>query len=291
MTRKILLLIILAMLLFSVGCGRLRTSPGEVEKLELHKGFEGLEINFVENHPPDEIGKDSKFTISLELRNKGPYSITDGTVVLSGFDPNYLIVEENRKGFDLEGKSIDFPEGDYERLDFSAQNIGFPEGSTEYPAALRARAYYDYGTEASAEVCINPDVYGYVKTEEVGCEVKEVKLSGGQGAPVAVTRVEEIISTTDIGTVLDVEFRVYISNKAKGEVLGDVNVDEVLLSNKRIKCEPEQIKLKEKEEKSTVCKTTVEKAAGAYLAPLITHLSYTYTQKTDKKFRIVSLTT
>jgi hypothetical protein len=286
MYKKLIPLIIILLLIS--GCGT-KEKPGEPEKLEIHKGTDGLVMKFLENLPPDEVWKDSEFTIGLELQNKGAYTISGGIIVITGFDPLYINLKQDQASFDLEGKNINYPEGGYKILNLEAKNINFPKGKEEMISSFTARAYYDYETEAPAEVCINPDIYSYVKTEEVGCEVKTITLSGGQGAPVAVTRIEELISPISDSDNMEVEFKIYIVNKGKGDVVGNVNVKEVELAGRRIKCYPTEINLEERGEKATICRTSVERTQGAYITPIVTRLSYAYTQKQDKILRIKAL--
>lgn len=281
-------IVAILVLLLSFGCAKI--TPSEPEKIEYHIGFGGLDMALLKNHPPEEVGAASQFIIGFELRNKGPYPIRDGTIVISGFNPDYIVLDNYQALFSLEGRSLAYPEGDYRIINFKARNIAVPKGSDEYPAAFTARAYYDYQTEATANVCINPDIYSYVKTKEVGCEVREVTLPKGQGAPVAVTRIEEMISSLADEPYIFIEFKIHIANKAKGEVLGNVKVDEVRLVDKKLKCYPETLELKDMEEKAIRCQITLDKTKGAYLTPLTTRLSYSYTQKIDKKFKIIAFT-
>ena len=118
--------------------------------------------------PPDEIWENSDFIIGLELKNKGPFSITEGLILVSGFDPEYITIEENRIQFELQGKSPAYPEGDYKVINIKAKNIYFPQGHDEHPAPFTIKAFYDYQTEATVNVCIDPDIYtpSYLKTTE-----------------------------------------------------------------------------------------------------------------------------
>jgi len=286
MYKKIIPLMIL--LLFVLGCSQ-RGGGNIPDVVEYHKGTDGLSIEFVENLPPAEVWRSSDFTIGFKLRNKGPYSISDGVLSITGLNPEYITLEEDQLLFDLEARSAAYPEGDYKIVDFKAQNINFPPGSDTYNAAFTAKASYDYETEAIANVCINPHIYSYVNPEP-GCEVQPVTLSGGQGGPIAVTKVEERVSPAIALDEIDVEFKIFIANKGKGKSIEKTSIEEVTLSNKRIACNLREIELKDKEEKSILCKTTIDKAKGAYIAPLTVRLSYFYTQKLDKSFKIIAFT-
>ena len=61
--------------------------------------------------------------------------------------------------------------------------------------------------ELSQTVCINSNLYGVT---DAGCKVDFKKSLSGQGSPVAVTHMEEVIHP---GTIPQVEFRFKIENR------------------------------------------------------------------------------
>lgn len=287
MFKKISLIIILLLI---AGCGGFKkdTPSLEPEVIEYHKGTDGLVMEFLQNSPPDEIWKGSEFAIGIELKNKGTYPIESGSIILSGFVPEYINIAPLEKTIDLQAKGPGYPEGDYTVINFKARNFGLAKASKEYTDSIIARAYYDYQTDATADVCINPRLYSYVKTKETICEVKEITLSGGQGAPVAVKSIKELISQSGDG--LEVEFRIDIENVGPGEVLGEVELESVKLSKRSLNCLPRLLDIKKKE-KTIYCKTKIGKDQGAYIAPLSISLSYTYTSQINKKIKIITLNT
>lgn len=285
---KNIILFMLVVLVLLIGCGQ-QQGLKEPTKIESHTGTEGLVMNLLKSYPPDEISKGSEFLIGLEIMNKGAYKIEDGSIIMGGYNPDYIYLENRQALFNLEGKSIEHPEGDYGILYFKVKDIGIPEGHLEYPVAFTIQAFYDYKTEATADVCINPNIYEYAKTEEKGCEIKEIKLTDGQGAPVEVTKIEETISAQAIESDLEVQFKIYIANKGNGKVIEKVHVDEVILSNRRMSCSPDAIEFEQGEEKAFLCKMMIERTSSPYSAPLIMRLSYEYTQRLDKNIKVVSL--
>ena len=50
---------------------------------------------------------------------------------------------------------------------------------------------------ADVVVCIDPDPYSVVQEQKV-CNIGDVSVSGGQGAPIAVTRIEEEVGSDKI---------------------------------------------------------------------------------------------
>jgi hypothetical protein len=287
--KKTIIILLTIVVLLSFGCRR--TTPGlEPEVIEYHKGTQGLEINFIENVPPDEIIEGSEFAIGVELRNKGAYDIEDGRLLIYGFEEGYVSITPREIEFDIEGRSPGFPEGGYEIINFQGKNIAFPSIEEKIESPFTIGANYLYQTEAGAEVCINPDILGYLNTKEKVCEPKEVALSGGQGAPVAVTRIAQSAAVS--GNKVKITFIIYFANKGDGKVISDVDVKEVRLANVPIteKCSAPSKKLKGNDEATITCTTEISANKGAYISPLSIKLKYDYIEQLDKRMSIKSLT-
>lgn len=289
--KNILIVVILSVVLFSLGC-QSNNPSSTPERLNIHTGTEGLVMNLLKDQPPDKIVKGSSFSILLELANKGAYDIEDGYIMIGGFNPYYIYLENKNILFSLQGKSISYPEGDKDLIQIKVKNVNIPEGRHEYSTTLKLLAYYNYETDASAEVCINPNIYDYVKTDNVGCEVKEISLSGGQGAPIAVTKIEQLItSPSDISSYVDIQFRMHVANRGDGKLQNDeVILNKVILSNQNINCVPKSLTLKENEDKYFTCKASIPRETTPYLSPIKINLGYVYINELTKKIKIVSLT-
>ena len=287
MRKKRILLILLILVFASSGCkrGGDGISP---EVIEYHEGTEGLEMKFVKNLPPDEILEGSEFIIGLELRNKGASDIESGSMSIYGFESGYVSIEQPEIEFDIEGRKPGFPEGGYEIINFQAKNIEIPEIVSLYQTPFTVRSFYRYYTEAGAEVCINPNIYSYMETTDIICKPGEVKLSGGQGAPIEVTKIQETFAP--YGNKIRVNFIIHFKNKGDGEVVEGVYIEDVRLADESITCSTDFIELEGKEEKSIVCSTETLRSKGAYLTSILINLGYDYTSKIDKTLKIRSLT-
>lgn len=213
MNKKIFLMAV--MLVFIVGCG-MQTTKEPLKDTDIHKGTDGLTIDFLENMPPEEILAESPFQVGLELRNKGASDITQGSITIGKLDKEYFeILDENTKDFTLEGKSLSSPKGGYEVITFSLENKKAPKEEKEFFFTILS--CYDYKTIASAEVCLNPvSAEGAMIGSEV-CEVEDVVL-GSQGAPVAVSQIKEYILPDKESNKNKVIFNVYIDNVGGGAV-------------------------------------------------------------------------
>jgi len=283
MKKEILAIAVLVVVLISAGCG-MRREP-VVGEIVYHEGTEGLDVNLIKNLPPDKVWKGNEFIIGLELRNKGAYNIEDGIVKISGFDPRYIEPDEEEQVIEfLAGKSPGYPEGDYMVMNFNEKNIDIPKGAGEYEAAFTVNAEYDYKTEVSTVVCVSPKIFSIVKTRDV-CEVKAVSMPRGQGAPVAITQIEE--SITPLDRDLRVEFIFYVANKGDGEVKGNIDIDSVKLSEQPIECDVKQFDLKGRDEKKIHCSVIVDRGISARKVPLRAEFSYRYKLTLDKKIKVL----
>ena len=283
MKKLILILGIVILVLFNFGCTK--NSGTEPEVVEYHKGTNGLEINIINNLPPDEIFKGNTFVIAIELENSGAFDIESGSVTIN-HDPKYISVSEPKRNFNIKGRQPGYPNGEKKVIDFQCENIGTRESSEETVISFTASAKYNYKTEASAKVCINSDIYDLIKNDDV-CEVKSVSLSGGQGAPVAVTLIDEAISRSEYE--YKVSFLFHISNKGSGRVIGPVKIKEAQLSNENLNCMQKEFKFDKNEETIIECSITLEDLRGSYLAPLSLVLEYEYETFKDHHFKVIDL--
>jgi hypothetical protein len=214
------------------GC-RPPTSDGS-KAYGYRKGTNGLVMNFLSGAPPDKIFADSdkvEIPISIEVRNKGAYPTPDdGTswnynsvIFISGFDKGIIknwkiennnldnVPSVNLKGRAvLEGKSINNPEGGYDLLEFvgTADLGGINE---KYIPNFLVTACYDYKTIANPNVCIDPRPFTTAKEKKV-CTIHDVSLKD-QGAPVAITKVEEKALSNSL------QFKIHFKNVGRGDVI------------------------------------------------------------------------
>ena len=282
--RKKLLIGIIVLILFSSGCIK---KPGiGPEVTEYNIGTKGLEINIIKNLPPEETWKGNAFVIGIELINAGAFNITDGELALSGFDPEYIGIQKPQETFELNGKQPGYPDGESKVFNFEVQNLGIREGSEEYVSSFSIRTEYNYETTATAEVCINPDIYSTVKTKHV-CEIGPITLRGGQGAPVSVVSIDETISP--VGLNHEVSFIFHIKNQGEGRVMNKfIKVKEAKLSNQELECK-DNIEFENKEDNLIQCSVILEELRGAYITPLSITFEYEYENVVDHKLKIVDL--
>lgn len=289
-------IIFVFLVLLLAGCARQRTSY----ETDFHKGTSGIELSFLQNMPPTEVFNGSTFQLGIELKNNGAFDVTNGILFISSYDRDYSELSSNIEEIDLLGKSQYTPAGERDIKTFTVKNKGTPTHE-DFITMFVATACYLYDTYASPIVCVNPDIY---QTTSPVCNPETVTLSGGQGAPVAVTKVEQGIIPKE--EKVELTFKIYIKNVGKGYVRSESNyrkdcspslidflvekeIDrihvEAELSGKYLKCLSAIVDLS-KEETYTVCNIELPKSQKAYTTPLKITLSYGYVDVVVKDMRI-----
>ena len=174
-------------------------------------------FNFLPNYPPSIIyttGQDTGNNIILEVKNLGT-TTTGVYFYLSGFDPNIIQVGSPIHVLGrIEGKSALNPEGGYAQVQwppYGSLNIRMPRDIDVYPVTIQATACYDYETKVSIPVCVDPDPYSAIAQK--ACIPHGAAVGGGQGAPVAVTSIQQ--ESLKGKTI----FKIRISNVGDGQVI------------------------------------------------------------------------
>ena len=182
------------------------------------KGTEGVEIGFMQDHPPSRIYENNALEVVLELRNMGVLDEPEGKVTLHGYDSSVVsfqgeFADENYIEVDLppvSARTEYLTGGGYETLRFEAIESGVRvDGGSKYSTNLIASLCYLYRTRASPSICIVPP---QAPAEVRSCTPGPVRMDS-QGAPIAITEVTpEVISDR-------LEITATIENKGDGEVI------------------------------------------------------------------------
>ena len=323
MIKKISLLMIVIFLL--AGCKGFTTEKHPITNVDIYKGTDALKMDFLKNAPPKEVFEDTLFKAAIELRNNGAFDIKSGYLTLT-LEEDYVSIDEwpvkkplvaiegdGRMIFDLEGKSLINPEGDYDitEITLKAKKMEKDELSETHPTSILATACYAYQTKATETACIDTDIHNLKETEKV-CTIDEKgKSLASQGAPVAVTNIETEILPKDDNSVTPY-FIIHIKNKGNGIVIGYDKVKEVCSygpiksddfnrvevnaylsksdkegeEGKQLDCDQEleginsgKAMLKDNKEDSVRCVLNegIDKSLGTYSTPLYIELDYGYT--------------
>ena len=318
----------LIFLIFISGCGSISTQ--NKQDVDVHVGYKGLAIEFVKNTPPPRIFEGDTFPVYLKIKNNGAYSIKDSKAIVNlGVEKDYtlqvVLLEgsriqkaegENAAKFSLDGKSNINPIGDEDVISYNVKAGKIDPQSEAHPSTVTATLCYPYETIFSTGVCIDSDISNLRPGKKV-CEVRDLVPSGGQGAPVAVTKVEVSMLPTQandkeksIQKIIP-QFLIYVENKGSGLVINSEAVGEFCtkseakhenlniiyidaeLSGEKLYCQletkqniPGHIKLKDKKD---IVRCTLEKgieSTDTYLSPLRITLTYGYTQSISANYFI-----
>ena len=224
--RKMAMACLLAALLLIAACSP--SSGAKKELPEVRSGTQGLEFEFLKNAPPKQVFEQSSFPIILRLKNLGAYAIPDQQGILSlAVERDYMgfvavetggrISSEapNEALFSMEGKSLLNTKGDEEVVSFTVTPSKIDPQSETHPSIAIATLCYPYETELLATVCIDPDPNS-IRPGKKSCTAQDIPFGNGQGAPVAITKVEVQMLPSEKG--LRPQFLIHIENKGKGEV-------------------------------------------------------------------------
>jgi len=313
--RKIILIVIIFLLFFSFGC---TPETGETG-VDYRKGTQGIVMNFMTDMPPAKMYDNMPIDLVVEIRNKGAYPQPNpltgwainvvppnakgvGTLYLSGFDNTIIVGMPKQISLPkVEGKNIYNPEGGYDVVSFRGNIINFDSRKTDsYNANFLVTSCYNYETLASQTVCIDPEPYSTKQKTKVCTIPLSYSLSGGQGAPVAVTKIEETVLSNKI------QFKVYIKNVGDGKVIDKnrlnidcpysldyTNIDKVYVSGRvsgySLSCRPNNPIRLINGAGSVIC--TIPKPAmikSAYTTPLQVKLEYGYTSSIQRGVEILN---
>ncbi|MBI4146485.1 hypothetical protein HY489_04060 [Candidatus Woesearchaeota archaeon] len=229
----------------------------------------------------------------LMLKNLGTADIENGvySFILEDQVIQPTQKRERQKTFNLEGKSQYNPTGGIQQVALKVRNPGLPSQLEVYDTPVIFQACYDYETYAGVPVCIDPDLRNL--NPQKTCRAQLTSLGGGQGAPVAVTRVEP--SMTPDGPNVKPTFVIYVQNLGNGRAISqdaveaacgtsetatlesrvDVNVQ---LQDEQLDCTPRQARLEEGKETRIVCRAgkSYGQLEGTFSTILEVQLDYGY---------------
>ncbi len=316
MENKILLVLIVIVIL--TGCARTDTPKKEPELIEYHKGSEGLVMSFLDQAPPEEIWELSKFPVSINIENEGAHDVDDGILYIN-YDRQTIELSNNLIELQkpLHGKSQFYPDGEDQIIDISADHFkSLEKKEKSEKTIINANLCYTYTTEATAELCINPSKFTHTGVEQGICDPSRSTSLGSQGAPVAVTSIEQHTVPREYGE-FGIKFMIDIKNTGNGEVRkktayykecnigisqallqeekGVISIDEITFSDystaddafNKIVCRPNEEEIKLEDGKASIlCTAVLEKERGSYTTPISVRLSYGYVSSESESVRI-----
>lgn len=280
---QVLMIAIIALFLF--GCG---SAPGDkAGQYNFKQGIAEVQFSFLDNAPPEQIYPGSTFKMIVKADNQAAYDITEGVVQIIGLDEKYFIVAPLEQHLDaLAGRSITAPEGDNTFLEFSGTAGNLFENADEYTGNFFLKAHYRSTLEFADTLCLNSHLY---EVYDAGCKVEPHKSYEGQGGPLAVTELEEIIAPGDASQA---EFRIHVQNRGEGTVK-QVNLGLARLGSEELRChfqgQPEEtqfLRFDENQEGTVVCTKSIG-GQSSYSTTLSFNVVYDYEYQQEQSLRIV----
>ncbi|MBW2979952.1 hypothetical protein KY360_00865 [Candidatus Woesearchaeota archaeon] len=314
MKKSIIAILVVAFVI--VGCRGGTGGEGRIVSRDIYKGTNGLVMEFLPM--PEDVFEKSPFRMEVKLKNEGAYDITQGYLTL-GLEKDFIglsewairepiigVVSSEQVEFNLEGKSIMNPKGSQGMVAVILASKEIEVMREKHTSTILFTGCYAYKTKLSEGVCIDTDILG-TRTVEKACKVEDKTLEG-QGAPIAITKVE--VDMLPHENKVKPQFLIYIENKKKGEVVKtdvvreacsgepidfkDFNVVKVSakLFDKPLTCTPSTAKLKEgKDEIRCILDEGISKDEGTHTETLNLELDYGYTNTMSTTIDIKKLPT
>jgi hypothetical protein len=294
--RKLLVFVLLLL----VSCQYAQVSRKVPQLPAIRTGTQGLELSFNPGSQTDII-MCKEVEVFLDITNKGAFDVENGKLSWIVEDQFLKPLFEKQQSFPpegkLEGKNDFNPQGGVYRTSFKARSLTLPSQLEMYSSPLILQACYPYRTLASVPVCVDPDVRGVNKQKP--CTPKTISLSGGQGAPVAVTRVETLMLPE--GNKVRPMFKIFVQNLGSGVVVKEDDIDDacsvsrglvsedlqkfasfvapkVDLQERVLNCEPVPVRIELGKESDFVCESDhlYEVGEGTFSTILNVELDYGY---------------
>ncbi|MFH1054182.1 MAG: hypothetical protein V1740_07220 [Candidatus Woesearchaeota archaeon] len=287
-------------MVFIYGC---TNDGGSTPRYNPFSGTNGMVIDFTRNSPPEKVYENQKFSVIVDAKNDGASDIIDGKIML-GFEKDVIETDKLEEDIELRGRSVNNDIGEEKFINFNLRSKNLDPQVEVIESLITATACYRYQTIFGKAVCVDTDPLDK-NIPKYACEAEDIS-SSGQGAPVAITKVEvEMAPHNDEGKVKPM-FKIYIENKGDGIVYNpdivdracssdklerdDINtlyVAEAKLSNDYyLECSPRKIgegrgfiKLRE-DEKIIRCsyEEGIDANIPSFTAPLVIKLEYGYSE-------------
>lgn len=253
------------------------------------QGYGELTFEFTDRAFPQEVYQNSPLSFALGVENNAAYDLQDITINIVGFDRSYIDLSPSEQKLELlEGKSILNPRGGKEILFFQGNVRALLQGVEYLPQNYIVHAKYRSTVEFSPTVCLNPNIY---QVYDAGCTMPSSIITfNGQGAPLSIKSMDQI---TRSGFAPEVEFRLSLQNKGKGE-LQKITLRQARLGNEAISCQfrdtenKQEIKitLDNKNDLNIVCTKQIEDQ-HSYRTTIFLALEYEYELSVPRNLKIL----
>ncbi|MBI4152579.1 hypothetical protein HY495_02610 [Candidatus Woesearchaeota archaeon] len=227
--RTILVSSVLLMVLFVIGCGG---SDQQTLQKNYKQGYALPTLVIDEQRSPSVFYQNRPFSLTLTLFNRAGYPLQNVKVAIANYDQTFLSIANPQQFFPLIEENNAFNDDNGGRVDLVfAGDVRDLRGAEERREPYRLYASYDSKMEFAPTICVNAARYDVF---DAGCQMPKSKVSfSGQGAPLAVTSMEEIVLS---GDVAELELRLRLENKGNGD-LKNIRLGQARLGNTPLACQ------------------------------------------------------
>ncbi len=220
---SILILIALALLLLAA-CDKNGATDSDISKMKVYQGTKGLELEIIDKSIPDMIFENEEINLVVKFTNRGAASINDARIKIYTEREYLEFIDTPRADLpnmvtddlELDGKEKFRIMDDFDIREYTLRARELESQSQIQKVGIMATACYEYSTQAFIDVCIDTDPYDTKPREKV-CSPNPVTVSGGQGAPVAVVKVEPRMLAD--GDYVRPQFKIHLKNTDSGSVI------------------------------------------------------------------------
>ncbi|MBI2666250.1 hypothetical protein HYX13_01420 [Candidatus Woesearchaeota archaeon] len=297
LSRRFFAIFFFFLFLFLLACGT--EEQGSGLDYNFKQGIAELELHFLPSAPPEKLYPDSDFKIIIEVDNQMAYDIEEGKIWITGLVEDYFEVRPTEMVLQeiltedtiLHGKSLTTPGGEKVYAEFKGHANQLFLNAEEYTGTYFLKAKYRSRMEFLDTFCVNTHLYAVY---DPNCVVEQRKTYSGQGAPIAISEVEEILTPGADGKV---EFRIRLQNRGGGKV-ERVDVVQAKLGGEQIDCVFPEARGDYKQsmlfmendnnanEATLICRKSLSLEV-AYQTPLFVEFAYEYQTQEQHQLRMV----
>jgi hypothetical protein len=311
MKRSFLFAVCLIVLL--AGCGVRQT--GQIQEVNVHTGTQGIVAKFLDQNPPPVTYANSATAVSYELDNNGASDVDNGIVSI-GVEDDFVALQGDRvRPFTLAGRSLANPGGDTKIESVQLRTKSLPPQTETATTSVALNVCFPYTTDAELTMCVDTDVFGRVKAKS--CTAQAIGLSGGQGGPVSVTKVEPSYTPDADTTKVRATYVISVRNIGTGQLYSqDKSIEactpaalgpdswnianiQAFLGDQQLDCTPKSpnggldgfLKIIAQNENFVRCELPggVLKMSGTYTTTMRVEVKYGYTYTLTKQLQIKRL--
>lgn len=216
-------ILLLALIISSCNSSVSNKNKSPISDINIYKGTEGLDFDFLKDAPPSDLYQNQTFQITTLIKNKGAYPISNAKMVASFDSQDFDFLSQKSFSFSMKGKELYNPTNDEVVKNFYVKAVPLLPNSVFLQSSILLTVCYDYSNKLNTEVCVDTDPFN-LKPVEKACKMTDLSFSG-QGSPVTVTKIEQKMVTSESG--YRPQFKIYMKNAGKGQVVSKEKVYEV----------------------------------------------------------------